>query len=143
MDHIRLQHHVGLSVKTANLGKWFPPWTVTRIAWSAALKSNVSGISTDVVLFSEQGPSWSTTNVYGDFVSNGSLRGTFMAKLSDFTNRACAEARSVAKHGRNSSAQPGSSPSLQAQSPLGPTHRTLTITLLPGNCSGCGLCYVA
>ena len=34
-------------MKTANLGKWFPPWTVTRVLWHAA---NASGISTDVVL---------------------------------------------------------------------------------------------
>ena len=53
IDHIRLRHHVGLSVKTANLRKWFPPWTVTRVAWSVALKPNVLGIATDVVLFSE------------------------------------------------------------------------------------------
>ena len=39
-----------------------------------------------------------------------------MAKLSDFTNRACAEARSVAKCGRDSSIESGSSP-------LGPTRR--------------------
>ena len=58
IDHIHLRHHVGLPVKTANLGKWFPPWTVM----CTALQPNVSGISTDVVLFSEHGPSWSTTN---------------------------------------------------------------------------------
>ena len=55
IDYDRLRHHVGLLVKTANLGKWFPPWTVTRTAWNAALTQTVSGISTDVVLFSEHG----------------------------------------------------------------------------------------
>ena len=48
IDHIRARHHVGISVKTANLGKWFPPWTVKRAAWNMALKTNVSGISTAV-----------------------------------------------------------------------------------------------
>ena len=43
-----VRHHVGISVKTANLGKWFPPWTVKRAAWNMALKTNVSGISTAV-----------------------------------------------------------------------------------------------
>ena len=85
-------------VKTANLGKWFPPWTVTRSTWNTVLKPNVLGISTDVVLFSEHGPSWSTTiGGFGDGVSHGSLCGPFMIELSYFTNQACAEARSVAK----------------------------------------------
>ena len=51
MDHV----HVGDSVKTTSLWKWFPPWTVTRAAWKAALKSKVSGISTNAALFSEHG----------------------------------------------------------------------------------------
>ena len=55
IDHINSRHHVGVTVKTANLGKWFPPWTVTQAALNTVVKSNVSGISTDVVLFSEHG----------------------------------------------------------------------------------------
>ena len=55
IDHIRLRHHVGLSVKTASLGKWFPPWTVMQLEWCAALMPNVSGIATDAVLFSQHG----------------------------------------------------------------------------------------
>ena len=30
IDHIRLVHSVPATVKAANLGRWFPPWTVTR-----------------------------------------------------------------------------------------------------------------
>ena len=30
MEHLRLAHVVPASVRTANLGKWFPPWIVTR-----------------------------------------------------------------------------------------------------------------
>ena len=37
VDHTRLQHQVGLSVKASNLGRWFLPYTVTRTAWNAAL----------------------------------------------------------------------------------------------------------
>ena len=122
IDHFRLQHHVGLSVKTANLGKWFPPWTVTRVAWSVALKPNVSGIATDVVLFSEHGAR--LYRVYREYVSHNSLRGTFMTMLSDFTNRAFAEAWSVAKRGQDSSTESGSSPSRPASLPLRPTHLT-------------------
>ena len=113
IDHIRLRHHVGLSVK--------PP------IWNAALKQNMSGIFTHVMLFSEHGAQLvHHYRVYGDCVSHGSLCGTFMAKLTDFTNRACAEAWSVAKRGRDSSTGPGSSSSRPALSPLGPTHHQTT-----------------
>ena len=118
IDHIRLRHHVGLSVKTANMGKWFPPWTVTHVACSAALKPNVSGISTDVELFSEHGAQLlHHYRVYSECVSHSSLRGNFKAKLSDFTNQACAEARLVAKRGRDSSTESGLLPSRPAPSP--------------------------
>ena len=46
-----------------------------------------------------------------------------MAKLSEFTNQACAEAQSVAKHGRNSSTESGLSPNHPAPSPLRPARR--------------------
>ena len=42
------------SAKAANLGRWFPPWTVTGEAWHKALTHEVSGVSTDAVLFSER-----------------------------------------------------------------------------------------
>ena len=89
IDHIRERHHVGISVKTANLGKWFPPWTVTRSVWNMAMLTNVLGISTDVVLFSEHGAQLvHHYRVFGDYVAHGSLRGPFMLELSCFTNRA-------------------------------------------------------
>ena len=88
----------------------YRPWTVTRVAWSAVLMPNVSGITTDVVLFSEHGARLvHHYRVYGDCVSLSSLRGTFMANWSEFTNRACSEALSVAKGGRDSSTESGSS----------------------------------
>ena len=55
VDHIRLRHQVGLSVKASNLGRWFLQWTVARMAWNAALKPKVSGFATDVMLFSQHG----------------------------------------------------------------------------------------
>ena len=96
-----------------------------RIVCSAAWKPNVSGISTDLVLYSEHGAQLvHHYRVYCDCISHGSLSGTFMAKLTDFTNRACAETRSLAKCGRDSSTEPGSLLSRTAPSPLGPTHHT-------------------
>ena len=55
VDHIRLSHMMPPTVKAANFGKWFPPWMVSRETWRDALKSHVSGVSTDVLLLSENG----------------------------------------------------------------------------------------
>ena len=95
IDHIRKKHSVPDSVQVANLGRWFPPWTVTRVVWNKALKPQVSGVSTDVVLFSEYGSS--LVHLYRVFgrqsAAHASLRGTFMTKLRVFTIRADAEAK--------------------------------------------------
>ena len=55
VDHLRLAHAVPETVKAANLGKWFPAWTVSRETWRDALNRHISGVSTDVRLFSESG----------------------------------------------------------------------------------------
>ena len=44
--------------------------------------------------------------VFGDCVSHGSLRGCFIIERLYFTNRACAEAPSAAKRGRDSGRRP-------------------------------------
>ena len=67
--------------------------------WKVALSPNASGISTDPVLFSEN-----HYRVFGDCVSHSSLLGPFMKELLQFTNRACADARSAAKHGLDTGA---------------------------------------
>ena len=82
IDHIRKKHSVPDSVKAANLGRWFPPWTVTRAAWHKALKPQVSGISMDVVLLSENSSQLvHHYRVLGRSVAHASLRRTFMANL--------------------------------------------------------------
>ena len=53
VDHIRLAHAVPATEKAANLGRWFPPWTVSRDKWCEALNSSVSGVSMDALLFSQ------------------------------------------------------------------------------------------
>ena len=96
------KHHMGDSVKTASLGKWFPPWTVARAAWHMALKPKVSGISTDATLFSDhEAQLVHHYQVFGDCVAHASLCGLFMIDLLYFTNRACADAHRAAKRGRN------------------------------------------
>ena len=117
-DHIRERHHVGVTVKTANLGKRFPPWTVTRAAWNTVVKSNVSGISTDVVIFSEHGAHLvHHYRVFGDCVAHASLRGSSMIDLLYFNNRACAEARWVVKRRRDSGNGSGLSPDASRHTP--------------------------
>ena len=82
------------SVESANLGRWFPPWTVTRVAWHKALKPQVSGVPTDVMLFSESGSSLvHHYRVFGRSAAHASLHGMYMAKLRSFTVRAEAEAK--------------------------------------------------
>ena len=45
MDHLRLAHAVPASVKTTNLGKWLPPWTVKQQTWCNALNPRIAGVS--------------------------------------------------------------------------------------------------
>ena len=42
-------------IKSASLEKYLPPWTVTRQVWTDSLTPRHSGISTDVLLFSDIG----------------------------------------------------------------------------------------
>ena len=56
MDHVRGgggAHDVPWDIKSASLEKFVPPWTVQRQVWSDSLTANHSGISTDVLLFSD------------------------------------------------------------------------------------------
>ena len=86
------------SAKTANLGRWFPRWTVTRAVWHKVLKPHVSGVSTDAVLFSENAPQLvHHYRVFDQSVAHASLRVKFMAGLLFFTVRACADAKWAAK----------------------------------------------
>ena len=50
MDHVRGAHDVPWS---ASLETFVPPWTVRRQVWSDSLAANHSGISTDILLFSD------------------------------------------------------------------------------------------
>ena len=52
---MRRVHKVPLSVKAANLAKYFPAWTVTRDQWSKMLMPCVSGVAIDTLLFSRVG----------------------------------------------------------------------------------------
>ena len=53
MDHVRGAHDVPWEVKSASLEHFLPPWTARRQVWVDSLKPQHSGISTDVLLFSD------------------------------------------------------------------------------------------
>ena len=53
MDHVRGAHDVPWDIKSASLEKFSPPCTVKRQIWTNALKPCHSGVSTDVLLFSD------------------------------------------------------------------------------------------
>ena len=68
MDHLRISHHADPSMELSTLGRYFPPWTVTRAAWNAALRPSVSGIATDVMLLHAVF-GWCTAIVYALILS--------------------------------------------------------------------------
>ena len=55
MDHIRDAHNVLGEIRKVCLEMLFPPWTVTRQLYAESLTAQDSGISNDVLLFSEVG----------------------------------------------------------------------------------------
>ena len=55
MTHILEGHNVPGETRRASLQKLFPPWTVTREQYAESLSAQRSGISNDVLLFSEVG----------------------------------------------------------------------------------------
>ena len=55
MNHVCGAHNVPREIKTVSLETLFPPWTVTRQVYTESLTSRHSGISNDVLLFSNIG----------------------------------------------------------------------------------------
>ena len=55
IDHKRKAHSIPATVKAANLARWFPPWTVSREQWTIIMRSSVSGVAVDTLLFSRIG----------------------------------------------------------------------------------------
>ena len=55
MDHVRYAHRVPEEVQSVKLEKLIPPWTVTQKVYTESLISRHSGISNDILLFSDIG----------------------------------------------------------------------------------------
>ena len=92
IDHMRSAHAVSVTVKASNLARWFPPWTVSRDRWCAAMSSTVSGVATDALLFSRTGvPLVHRYHVFSRAGTHIAFRGTYMARLRTFIYTADAE----------------------------------------------------
>ena len=55
LQHVKSGHDAPWVSKTASIEKYAPPWTVRRQVWTDSLRVDSSGISTDMLLFSEVG----------------------------------------------------------------------------------------
>ena len=55
VDHMKRAHDIPPLAKATNLGRWFPPWTVTREQWYSMSRLAISGIAVDTLLSSRIG----------------------------------------------------------------------------------------
>ena len=55
LEHLRNGHDAPWISKTASIEKYAPPWSVRRELWTDSVRVEHSGISTDILLFSEVG----------------------------------------------------------------------------------------
>ena len=79
MDHIRDSHNVPGEI---SLEMFFPPWTVTHQLYAESLPAQHSGISNDVLLFSEVGLSLvHHYRVYRMGRPHAAFRGKYLAQL--------------------------------------------------------------
>ena len=77
--------HVPAMVKAANLARWFPLWTVSREQWTTILRSSVSGVAVDTLLFSRIGvPLLHRYRVFSRAGTHVAFHGTYMARVRAF-----------------------------------------------------------
>ena len=82
MDHIRDGHNVPGEIRGVSLEMLFPPWTVTRQVCAESLTAQHSGISNDVLLFSEVGLSLvHHYHVHRIGRPHAAFRGKYLAQL--------------------------------------------------------------
>ena len=55
LEHLAEKYGGTTLEATTNIAKFFPPWTVTRSVWHAALRPHMSGVAVDALLFHEAG----------------------------------------------------------------------------------------
>ena len=82
---MRRTHKVPLSVKAANLSKFFLAWTVTREQWAAMMMPSISGVTIDTLLFSRIGPPLCHRyRLISQTRSHTAFRGTYLRRLRAF-----------------------------------------------------------
>ena len=82
MDHLRNAHDVPWISKTASIERFVPPWTVRRELWTELLRLEDSGISTDIMLFSDLGLSLAHHyKVYRGGLPHAAFRGDYITQL--------------------------------------------------------------
>ena len=89
LDHLCSKHDGAQLMAMKTLGKFVPPWTVSREFWQAALRPDMSGVETDVRLFHESGCRFvHRYRIYKDPMPHVSLQGKVVANLIMFVHRA-------------------------------------------------------
>ena len=82
LEHLRSGHDAPWISKTASIEKYAPPWTVRRELWTDSLRVEHSGISTDMLLFSEVGMSLTQHyRVYKGGLPHAVFRTDYMDRL--------------------------------------------------------------
>ena len=82
LEHLWNGHDVPWISKTASIEKYAPPWTVRRELWTDSLRVEHSGISTDILLFSELGLSLTQHyRVYRGGLPHAMFRTDYMQRL--------------------------------------------------------------
>ena len=82
MEHLRNGHDVPWISKTASIERFAPPWTVRREVWTESMRLEHSGISTDILLFSELGLSLTHHyRVYRGGLPHAAFRSDYMTRL--------------------------------------------------------------
>ena len=85
IDHMRRIHKLPLSMKAANLAKYFLAWTVSRVEWSKMLIPCVSGVAIDTLLFSRVGsPLCHRYRLISRTGSHTAFRGTYLKRMWSF-----------------------------------------------------------
>ena len=82
LEHVRSGHDAPWVEKTASIERYAPPWTVPRQLWLDSLRIEHSGISTDMLLFSEVGmPLTQHYHVYKGGLPHAVFRTDYLQRL--------------------------------------------------------------
>ena len=94
LEHLAEKHGGSALEITTNVAQIFPPWTVTRGVWHAALRPDVSRVAMDALLFHEAGSRLVHRYlVYKDLFPHPGLRDGVIPRLLSCACRAMAIAR--------------------------------------------------